>query len=41
MVSGADGQLRERLVYIDQKTGKKTFILLANGGVSSAETVSQ
>jgi len=40
-ISGADGQLRERLVYVDKKIGRKTFIFLANGSVSSVETVSQ
>jgi len=40
-VSGADGQLRERLVYVDKKTGRKTFVFLANGNVSSVETLPQ
>jgi|ERR1041385_5077282 hypothetical protein len=41
IISGADGQLRERLLYVDKQTGRKTFIFLANGNVSGAETLSQ
>jgi hypothetical protein len=39
---GSDtGQLRERYVYVDKATGRKTFISLLNGNVISAETLIQ
>jgi hypothetical protein len=38
-VTGADvGQLRERFIYIDKTTGRKTVIFLTNGFVSSIES---
>jgi hypothetical protein len=39
---GSDtGQLRERYVYVDKATGRKTFISLLNGNVTTAETLPQ
>jgi hypothetical protein len=38
-VTGADvGQLRERFIYIDKATGRKTVIFLINGAVTSVES---
>ena len=38
-VTGADlGQLRERLIYVDPTTRRKTMIVLVNGSVVGAET---
>jgi hypothetical protein len=40
-VTGADtGQLRERYIYWDRATGRKTYIFLINAVVTHAETVS-
>jgi hypothetical protein len=37
-VTGADvGQLRERFIYIDKATGRKTVIFLVNGAVTAVE----
>jgi len=41
-VTGADvGQLRERLIYLDAPTRRKTSILLVDGKVIGAETYNQ
>jgi len=41
IISGADGQLRERLLYVEKNTGRKTFIFIANGRANNAETLLQ
>ncbi len=41
-VTGADlGQLRERFLYVDPPTRRRTLIILINGNVTSAETFAQ
>ncbi len=41
-VTGADkGELRERYVYVDRTTGRRTFIAIVNSVVTSAQTLKQ
>jgi len=41
-VTGADtGELRERYVYVDRATGRRTFIAMVNAVVTNAQTLTQ